>query len=249
VTTVRVYMYTRYERIWHWLQAVLILALIVTGIEIHAPGALRLLGFETAVELHRLLGFVLIANAFLGFFYNLTTGEIKQYFSSSPDYVSMAARQAAYYLRGMFRGEPHPFEKGRDKKLNPLQKTTYVIILNVLLPLQVITGLLLWGTQNWPRFVGDLGGLAPLAAVHTIGSWLFPAFVIMHVYLTTTGPSPAAHIRAMVTGWEELEAGHTTGAPARPEGTHRPRGRRNATGRRRRSRPKERSGTREKGTQ
>jgi len=31
---------------------------------------------------------------------------------------------------------------------------------------------------------------------------MFTAFLIMHVYLTTTGPSPTAHIQAMILGWE-----------------------------------------------
>ena len=33
----------------------------------------------------------------------------------------------------------------------------------------------------------------------------FAAFVIMHVYLTTTGHTPMASIRAMITGWDEVE--------------------------------------------
>ena len=208
-------MYSRYERIWHWLQAFVILALAVTGFEIHAPESYRLFGFETAVSIHYLLGFLLILNAFLGFFYNLSTGEINQYFSSSPDFVTMAFRQALYYLRGIFRGEPHPFEKKRYGKLNPLQKLTYVAILNVLLPVQILTGLLLWGTQRWPDTVGRIGGLPVLGAVHTIGSWLFVAFVLMHVYLTTTGRTPLAYMRAMITGWEETES--TVSGKARAE--------------------------------
>jgi thiosulfate reductase cytochrome b subunit len=30
-------------------------------------------------------------------------------------------------------------------------------------------------------------------------------FFIVHVYLTTTGHTPTAHIKAMVTGWEEAD--------------------------------------------
>ena len=198
-------MYSRYERIWHWFQAFIIFSLGVTGVGMHAPEGFRLFGFETAVGIHRSLGFLLIANAFLGFFYHLTTGEIKQYFSASPDFVTMAVRQAAYYLGGIFRGAAHPSEKSRAEKLNPLQKLTYVVILNVLLPVQIGTGMLLWGTQRWPDVTGEMGGLTVLAAVHTIGSWLFGAFVIMHVYLTTTGRTPMSNIRAMIGGWEEVE--------------------------------------------
>ena len=43
----RVYLYTRYERFWHWFQAAMILALLATGLEIH--GSVRLLGFARAV--------------------------------------------------------------------------------------------------------------------------------------------------------------------------------------------------------
>ena len=32
-------------------------------------------------------------------------------------------------------------------------------------------------------------------------------FIIIHVYMTTTGHSLFAHIRAMVTGWEEIKEG------------------------------------------
>jgi thiosulfate reductase cytochrome b subunit len=201
-------MYRRYERLWHWLQAVMILALFLTGLEVHAPGTVRLIGFEKAVGLHRWLGFLLIANAFLGFFYHLTTGEIRQYFARASDLIGMGVRQVRYYVRGIFRGEPHPFEKRRDRKLNPLQKATYAVILNILLPLQVATGLLLWGTQRWPDTVGRLGGLTFLAPAHTLGSWLFVAFVIMHVYLTTTGRTPLANLRAMINGWEEVDVTH-----------------------------------------
>jgi thiosulfate reductase cytochrome b subunit len=211
----RIYMYSRYERIWHWLQAVIILALFVTGLEVHAPNWFGIAGFESAVMIHRLLGFLLIANAFLGLFYHLTTGEIKQYFSTSPDFLTLAIRQVTYYTHGIFRGEPHPFEKHPNRKLNPLQKLTYVMILNVLLPVQVVTGLLLWGTQRWPETIGRLGGLKILGAVHSLGAWLFAAFVVMHVYLTTTGRTPLANIRAMLTGWEDVSR-ITSGGSGKP---------------------------------
>ncbi len=199
----RIYIYSRYERVWHWLQAVIILALIVTGLEIHAPEYFALTSFETAVSIHRLLGFLLIANAVLGLVYHLASGEMRQYFSYSRDFFPLAYRLGRYYLREIFGDNPHPFEKTPDRKLNPIQRVVYISILNVLLPLQVASGLLLWGAQRWPDTVGTLGGLAGLAAVHTAGSWLFTAYVIMHVYLTTTGRTPTTHIKAMITGWEE----------------------------------------------
>ena len=120
-------------------------------------------------------------------------------------FFDQAVVQALYYVRGIFKGEPHPYEKTRDSKLNPLQQMTYFGLLNVLLPLQIITGALMWGVQQWPDIANRLGGLPFLAPFHTLIAWLFASFIVMHVYLTTTGHTPMAGIQAMMLGWEEVE--------------------------------------------
>jgi thiosulfate reductase cytochrome b subunit len=121
-----------------------------------------------------------------------------------------------FYLRGIFKGEEHPFEKTSSKKMNPLQQVTYLAILNVLLPLQGITGILMWGVQRWPEFANALGGLPFLAPFHTLVAWTFAAFIVMHVYLTTTGHTPLAGIQAMMMGWENLEI-HEAHPEEKPE--------------------------------
>ena len=45
--------------------------------------------------------------------------------------------------------------------MNPIQKLTYFGILNVLLPLQIITGALMWGVQRWPE-IASPGSPGPL---------------------------------------------------------------------------------------
>ena len=74
---VNVYLYTRYERFWHWLQTTLIVLLLVTGFEIN--GLFRLFGFKLATDLHEYAGLAwLIAFAFF-VFWLFTTGEWRQY--------------------------------------------------------------------------------------------------------------------------------------------------------------------------
>jgi thiosulfate reductase cytochrome b subunit len=64
----------------------------------------------------------------------------------------------------------------------------------------------MWGVQRWPSLAGMLGGLPFLAPFHTLIAWTFAAFIVGHVYLTTTGgPRPLDSIKAMVTGWEDVE--------------------------------------------
>ena len=199
----RVVIYSAFERVWHWLQALTILLLLATGLEIHAPGSLRLFGFARATTVHEALAVFTIANAFLSLFYHLATGAIRQFIPRPRDFFSLAIAQVVYYTRGIFAGAPHPFAHQVGSKLNVLQQVTYLGVLNLVLPLQVATGILMWKAQEWAGLVDRLGGLHAVATVHVLCAWAFAAFVVMHVYLTTTGRTPLAHVRAMILGWEE----------------------------------------------
>ena len=202
-------MYGVYERLWHWLQTFAIVLLIITGLVIHKPNFFGFLSFRGVVLVHNIIAVILGLNAFLSLFYHLTSGEIKQYVPRPRGFFDQSITQAIYYIRGIFKGDEHPFEKTPEKKLNPLQQITYFSILNVLLPLQGITGILIWGVQRWPEISQSLGGLRFLAPFHSLIAWLFIAFIILHVYLTTTGYQPTTGIKAMILGWEEIEDHHS----------------------------------------
>ncbi len=202
----RVYMYTVEERLWHWFQAFIIMALMVTGMVVHLPTQLRLMSFETATRLHEWLGILLTVNAAFGLLYSLFARQLEQYLpSASPSWMRLAVRQVHYYTWGIFNGAPHPMEKTVERKLNPLQQVTYLGILNVLLPLQILTGVAILAGRIWPDPLARLGDLGLVAPLHVIGAWLFIAFLIGHVYLTTTGHTLMSNIVAMVVGWEDVE--------------------------------------------
>jgi thiosulfate reductase cytochrome b subunit len=44
-----------------------------------------------------------------------------------------------------------------------------------------------------------------VAFFHTVAAFMMLIFLIVHVYLTTTGHTPLGHIKAMITGWEDAE--------------------------------------------
>lgn len=201
-----VYMYSIYERFWHWLQTFTILGLLFTGLVIHNPDTLGWLGFRWVVFVHNVLAGILLVNAALSLFYHLASGEIRKFIPQPRGLLDQAISQALYYLKGIFRNEPHPFEKTPQRKFNPLQQITYFAILNILLPLQGLTGILMWGAQHFPEWTARLGGLPFLAPFHTLTAWLFASFIVLHVYLTTTaGPKPLSSIQSMMLGWEEIE--------------------------------------------
>ncbi|MCA9911794.1 MAG: cytochrome b/b6 domain-containing protein, partial [Anaerolineae bacterium] len=166
-----VYMYTIYERQWHWLQSALIFGLIFTGIVIHKPHMFAFLSFRWVVLVHNAFALILIINAALAAFYHLVSGEIRQFLPEPRGFFGQMFAQARYYAWGIFRGEPHPIEKTPDHKLNPIQQLTYFGLLNVLLPLQVITGTLMWGAQHFPGVTDFFGGLPLLAPFHSLIAW------------------------------------------------------------------------------
>jgi thiosulfate reductase cytochrome b subunit len=204
--TARVYMYGAYERVWHWLMAFSVLLLLVTGFRIHFPASLPFLGYPTAVFLHDAVAAVFIVNAFLSFFYHVTTAEIRQFIPAGAGLFERIAVQARYYVQGIFQRAAHPLARTPEAKLNPLQQVTYFGLLNVLFPLQIVTGTLMWVGGRWPELTAPVGGLAIVAPVHNLGSWLFLTFLVMHVYLTTTGHTLTSNLKAMVDGWDEVEA-------------------------------------------
>jgi thiosulfate reductase cytochrome b subunit len=201
-----VYMYTVYERLWHWLQTAVILVLLFTGLIIHKPDIFGIFSFRYVVHVHNIMAFILVANAALALFYNLASGEIKQYLPEPKGFFNQMFSQAKYYLQGIFRGDEHPFEKTPQRRLNPLQQVTYFGLLNVLLPLQVLTGIVMWGAQQWPHLASQMGGLPFLGPFHTLISWLLASFIVMHVYLTTTGSTATSNIKSMIMGWDEVES-------------------------------------------
>jgi thiosulfate reductase cytochrome b subunit len=209
-------MYTAYERFWHWLQTFVIVLLLFTGLIIHRPDMFGIFSFRYVVLIHNILAVLLVINAVLSLFYHLVSGEIRQYIPRPYGFFNDAIVQTKYYLRGIFKGDVHPFEKVPQKKLNPLQQITYFGILNVLLPLQIITGALMWGVQQWPQIAGWFGGLPYLAPFHSLVAWTFAAFIVGHVYLTTTGQRPLTSIKAMMDGWEDVEVHETRSSEAEP---------------------------------
>lgn len=199
----RIYLFKRYERFWHWSQALLIIIMIITGFEIH--GSYELLGFGSAVRLHTVAAWVLVVLWSFTLFWHLTTSEWEQYIPTSKRLVAVAQ----YYVWGIFTGASHPYKKTARRKHNPLQRLTYLGLLAIILPTLWISGILYLFHAQWPAI--GLDGLLSLqwvARVHVAAAFLVLIFLIVHVYLTTTGHTPTAHIKTMITGWEEVDDHH-----------------------------------------
>jgi thiosulfate reductase cytochrome b subunit len=211
----REYVYPAFERFWHWAQAGLILFLALTGFEIH--GSLSFFGFEQAVAYHGAAAWALVVLIAFAIFWHLTTGEWRQYVPT----LENLREQAQYYVVGIFRSAAHPVRKSRLSKLNPLQRLVYLALKLLVIPVVVSSGLL-YMFYRYPQRRGiaalDVDGLAAIATLHTAGAFFLVAFLVGHVYLITTGQTLSSNLKAMITGWEDLEVAHAPGTVALPAG-------------------------------
>jgi len=198
----KVYIYKAFERFWHWMQSILIFFLAATGFEIH--GSFSFFGYKNAVTYHNIAAYSFIILIVFAIFWHFSTGEWKQYVPTTKFLKS----QINFYLFGIFRNAPHPTKKTVLSKLNPLQKLTYLGLKILVIPTMVISGLL-YMFYRYPQedtISGlNIGSIDVIALFHTAGAFLLMAFVIVHLYLITTGTTITSNLKAMLTGFEELE--------------------------------------------
>ena len=191
----RVYIFKRFERFWHWAQAALVAFMLLTGFEIH--GTYRLLGWEQAAHWHTTAAWTLIGLWAFAIFWHFTTGEWKQYIPTTRNVLAVMN----YYLVGIFTGVPHPFRATPLSKHNPLQRLAYLLVKLVINPL-------IWVSGFAYLYYNELAlALRSIALAHTAAAFMMLIFAIAHAYLATTGHTPLAHIKAMITGWEEIGGG------------------------------------------
>ena len=198
----KLYIYRSFERFWHWMQAIIIFFLAATGFEIH--GSFKFFGYENAVRYHNIAAYAFIILIVFAIFWHFSTGEWKQYLPTARNLKA----QLNYYLFGIFRNAPHPTKKTVLSKLNPLQKLVYLGLKILVIPTMVISGLL-YMFYRYPQKGGIAGlnidSVKTIALFHTAGAFLLIAFVVVHLYLITTGSTITSNLKAMITGYEELE--------------------------------------------
>lgn len=88
---------------------------------------------------------------------------------------------------------------------NVLQKLTYLIVIFILLPLQVLTGLTMSPNMDasWGWLLELFGGRQSARSIHFISAMLIVLFIIVHLVLVVLA-GPIRELRSMVTGWYRL---------------------------------------------
>ena len=200
----KIYLYPKWVRLWHALNALFILCLIITGVSMQYSnpenGFIR---FDLAVSIHNIAGMLLTANYLFFFAGNFFTANGKFYKLSWKGLFERLTLQFVYYTFGIFRHEKPPFPVSKERKFNPLQQFTYVMAMYVMVPIVFITGwALLYPEILFTKILGA-SGLKVNDFVHVIIGFLLSFFMFVHIYFCTIGASFVSNFKSMVTGYHE----------------------------------------------
>lgn len=212
----KIYLYPGWLRLWHVVNALLFILLILSGISLHFAADNELLvSFEIAVLTHNISGIVLTLNYLFFFVMNLISGNYKYYIPKFKNLPKKILIQAKYYLVGIFDQEPHPFSVSKESKFNPMQQLGYVSVMFLLVPIIIISGWALLFPEKAPENFFGFGGVWPMAITHTLVGFALIIFMVVHIYLGTTGHTAGELFRTILNGWhlvheEEIQAAVVT---------------------------------------
>ena len=198
------YLYPKWLRAWHVLNAVLFLILIITGLSMQYTdkgNASYIVGFSYAIKWHNFAAIVLIINYVIFVIGNFLTVNGKYYMISRKNFISDLMKQLKFYSFGMFKGEKHPFPVTEERKFNPLQKLTYVLAMYVALPLLIISGIGLLFPEITIKTIFGVSGLILTDILHITMGFSLSIFMIIHIYTCTLGSKPTSLFRGIITGY------------------------------------------------
>lgn len=202
------YLYPKWTRIWHVFNALLFLALIVTGVSMQytdKENASYIVGFAKAIKWHNFSALLLTLNYIIFVMGNLLTKNGRYYKISKENFLAELLSQLKFYSLGMFKGEKHPFPVTEDRKFNPLQKVTYVLAMYLAIPLLIISGIgLLFPEIILTKFFG-ISGLILTDILHITMGFFLSLFVLIHIYTCTLGAKPTSLFWGMISGYHRSE--------------------------------------------
>ncbi len=207
------FVYSWSNRILHWIRALVITGLIITGFYLAHPflspeGSTDKLLYGNWAMWHFILGFVLISSGllriYLFFFGKDSSGELR----SLKDVFSLRSWKNAlksYFFFGELR---------KIGLYGPLQFITYFVI-TILVIVASVTGLILY-VHVYHQGLGGvlydsmriveawLGGLATVRYIHHITMWGYLIFIPIHIYMVIWSAIRFKHaaLDVMFTGYD-----------------------------------------------
>jgi len=190
-----VYVYEAPVRIWHWLNALAILVLCVTGYFIGAPPPSMQIGEATDQFVFGYIRFAHFAAAMIltiGFLGRIYWAFVGNHHARQMFYLPIWNRH--WWTEVFFEMRWYAFLEKEPKKYvghNPLAQTAMFFFMTLGLTFMIVTGFALYaeglGIDHWLYgafgwVFGVFGNSQMVHTVHHLGMWAIVVFVIIHIY-------------------------------------------------------------------
>lgn len=208
-------------RAMHWLAALAIVTLVVTGFLIGKPYFMRGAGVEGSFYVgwvrlaHFVAAGILVATGLLRAYWLFAGNKFERLpalFPVRPRDWRNLWKQIKFYL--LIHPERAPHYLGH----NPLQQISYTVVYLVA-ALMVVTGFMLYGQSNpgglifqgFHWMVPWFGGIQAVRLIHHLATWYFVIFVPMHVYFVTRADliEREGTASSIITGGKFVSAHHS----------------------------------------
>lgn len=162
------------QRIFHYVNLIGMLLLIVTGVMLHQPPA----GVSQALvrAIHLPAGMVVLMNLLVRVYYAFF-GRYRDAHTFAFGLRDIPGAARTFYDYVTFKGSTD-----RSLGYNPLQRLSYLIVAALIL-LQGLLGLALWWPDTFAGGVILFGGLTGVRTLHYAFTYLFVVFIVTHAYL------------------------------------------------------------------
>ncbi|MEQ8445876.1 MAG: cytochrome b/b6 domain-containing protein [Pelagibacterium sp.] len=146
----------------------------------------------TGRVVHFFFGWLLVATMFIWFVASLINGHLRRDIIPTATDLKSLPSDVAAHARLKFHHTRH---------YNVLQKLSYGVVLLILFPLIVLTGLAMSPGMNsaWPWLIEIFGGRQTARTIHFITMALLVGFFIVHIVMVLLA-GPLNTMRSMITG-------------------------------------------------
>jgi len=204
MATIKIYLYPVWIRIWHIINALMFLLLIITGISLHFSSMDNsLIRFDISVGIHNVAALIVTFNYGIFVIGNMVTRNGGYYRKWRKNLVVNLWKQFVFYAVGIFKKQKHPFPITEKQKFNPLQKFAYVIVMYFGMPLLIISGIALMFPDIITFKVFKVSAMVFYDALHIIVGFVLSLFLLIHIYTCTLGDKPGTLFKSMINGYHE----------------------------------------------
>lgn len=200
----KIYFYPLWLRIWHGINALGIITLIITGITMNSGMEDSFINFNLNIQLHNYAGAIVALNYFLFVLGNMFTKNKSFYIIKPKNFLKRPLKQAYYYAWGMFHGMKAPYPLSEKRKFNPLQKYFYVMVMYIAVPLVIISGIGLMFPELIFNKIYNVSGVLITAVTHSAMGFFISIFLIIHLYVASIGKSPLDNFKGILNGWHHV---------------------------------------------